>query len=182
MVCTPNGAILYISPVFVGSISDVELTREPDFLKTIDDKPGISIMADRGFTIRGMLNEISVELNMPPFLDGRAQLPAKEIQEGRKIASLRIHVERAIGRMKNFDILKGTIPITTARQINQIVCVCGFLSNFHPALVPPPETISESDVEEYFQDMPNDTSDEIVMRIIKNCYYYCTQNLNFIRL
>ena len=118
-------------------------------------------MADRGFTIRGMLNEIGVDLNMPPFLDGRAQLPAKEIQEGRKIASLRIHVERAIGRMKNFDILKGTIPITMARQINQIVCVCGFLTNFHPALVPPPETISDSDVEDYFQDMPNDTSDEI---------------------
>ena len=81
MACTPNGAIL--SPVFVGSISDVELTRESGFLKTIDDKPGISIMADKGFTIRGMLNEISVELNMPPFLDGRAQLPAKEIQEGK---------------------------------------------------------------------------------------------------
>lgn len=71
---------------------------------------------------------------------------------------MRIHVERAIGRM-NFDILKGTIPITMARQINQIACM--WISNFHPALVPPPETISESDVEDYFQDMPNDTSDEI---------------------
>ena len=130
VACTPNGAILYISPVFVGSISDVELTRESGFLKTIDDKPGISIMADRGFTIRDMLNDIGVTLNMPPFLEGRAQLPAREIQEGRKIASLRIHVERGIGRMKYFDILKGTVPISMARQINQIVCVCGFLTNF----------------------------------------------------
>ena len=47
-----------------------------------------------------------------------AQLPGKEIQEGRKIASLRIYVERAIGRMKNFNVLKGTIPITMARQTN----------------------------------------------------------------
>ena len=39
-----------------------------------------------------------------------------------------------------------------ARQINLIACVCGFLSNFHPALVPFPETIP---------DMPNDASDEI---------------------
>ena len=155
VACTPNGAISYISPVFVGSISDVELTRESGFLKTIDDKPGISIMADRGFTIRDMLNDIGVKLNMPPFLEGRAQLPAREIQEGRKIASLRIHVEQAIGRMKYFDILKGTVPISMARQINQIVCVCGFLTNFQPALVPPPETVSESDVEDYFQDMPD---------------------------
>ena len=41
------------------------------------------------------------------------------------------------------------------------MCVCGFLSNFQPALVPPPETISESDVEDYFQDMPDDSNDEL---------------------
>ena len=44
---------------------------------------------------------------------------------------------------------------------NKSDSVCMWISNFHPALVPPPETISESDVEDYFQDMPNDTSDEI---------------------
>ena len=33
------------------------------------------------------------------------------------------------------------------------MCVCAFLSNFHPALVPPPTDLSESDVEEYFQDL-----------------------------
>ena len=157
---TPNGAISYLSSVFVDSISDVELTRESGFLKTIDDKPGISIMADRGFRIRGMLGEIGVKLNMPPFLDGQAQLPAKEIHEGRKIASLRIHVECAIGRMKNFDILKGTIPITM-HGLSDKPIVCGFLSNFQSALVPPPETISESDVEDYFQDMPDDSNDEL---------------------
>ena len=74
---------------------------------------------------------------------------------------MRIHVERAIGRMKIYDILKGTIPITMARQINQIVCVCGFLSNFQPALVPPPEAVSESDVEDHFQDIPDDSDNEV---------------------
>ena len=65
-------------------------------------------MADREFTIRSMLDEIGVNLNMPPFLDGCMQLPAEEVQNGRKIALLRIHVERAIGKMKIYDILKGT--------------------------------------------------------------------------
>ena len=41
VACTLNDVILYISPVFLGSISDVELTCESGFLKTIDDKPGI---------------------------------------------------------------------------------------------------------------------------------------------
>ena len=32
VACTPNGGICYISPVYVRSISDVELTRRSGFL------------------------------------------------------------------------------------------------------------------------------------------------------
>ena len=81
-----------------------------------------------------MLAAIGVELNIPPFMEGRAQMPAREVQEGRHIASLCIHVERAIGRIKTFAILKETLPLSLARLSNQIVCVCAFLSNFKPAL------------------------------------------------
>lgn len=121
VACTPNGAISYVSPVHVGTISDVELTRVCGFLTKLEDKPGISIMADRGFTVKDMLKALNIDPNMPPFMEGRKQLPVEEVVEGRRIASLRIHVERAIGRMKNF--LKGTIPISMARVVNQIVCV-----------------------------------------------------------
>ena len=73
------------------------------------------------------------------------------MEDGRRIASLRIHVERAIGRIKTFGICKGTIPISMARLCNQIVCVCAFLSNFQPALVPPSsQDFTEVDVEDYF--------------------------------
>ena len=92
-------------------------------------------MADRGFTIKDILKVLNIDLNLPPFMERRQQLPLLEVQEGRKISSLRIHVERAIGRIK-FEICKGTIPISMARLANQIVCVCAFLSNFQPALVP----------------------------------------------
>ena len=34
---------------------------------------------------------------------GSMQLPYEEIEAGRKIASLRIHVERAIGRNKTYN-------------------------------------------------------------------------------
>ena len=112
LACMPNGAISYISPLFVGSISDVELTCLSGFLTKLKDKPGVAIMADRGFTV-----------NLPPFMEGRQQLPATEVQEGRRIGSLRIHVERAIGRLKNYNILKGTFPISMSRLASQIVCV-----------------------------------------------------------
>ena len=54
-------------------------------------------MADRGFTIRDMLKELNIELNLPPFMEGRQQLPAEDDRVGRLIATLCIHVERAIG-------------------------------------------------------------------------------------
>ena len=81
-------------------------------------------MANRGFTVKDVLKDIGIELNIPPFMEERAQLPVKEVQEGRKIASVRIHMERAINRMKNFAILQGTFPISMSRIINQVVCVC----------------------------------------------------------
>ena len=153
-------------PLYVESISDVELTRVSELLTHLEDKPGISVMAGRGFTIKDILNDIGVELNIPPIMDGRKQLPAEEISEGRKIVSVCIHVERAIGRMKFFSILKHTIPITLAGLSNQIVCICAYLSNFKPVLVPPHEstTIQDedlcSDVEEYFAELSEELNND----------------------
>ena len=108
-------------------------------------------MADRGFTIKDMLQEIGVDLNIPPFYEGRKQLPAEEVKKGRQIASVRIHVERAIGRIKNFSILRGNFPLSMIRLANQIVCICAWLSNFQPALVPAPTELSETEAEDCFQ-------------------------------
>ena len=99
--------------MYVRSISDIELTHASGFLTTLEDKPGISIMADRGFTIKVMLKQLIVDLNIPPWMDDGNYLLKKS--SGRKIASLRIHVEQAIGRMKVYSILKGTIPLSMTR-------------------------------------------------------------------
>ena len=94
--CTPNGAVSFVSQLYVGSITDVQLTSISGLIEKLKGKPNISVMADRGFTIRDQLRAINVNLNIPPFMEGRGQLPASEVLEGRKIASLRIHVERDI--------------------------------------------------------------------------------------
>ena len=60
VACTPNGAVCFISPVYVGSITDVQLTRISGLLTALEDKLGISIMADRGFTIKDMLKELKL--------------------------------------------------------------------------------------------------------------------------
>ena len=116
VACTPNGAICFISPLYLGSISDPELTKVSGFLTKVS--AGVSIMADRGFTIKDLLAAVGADLNLPPFLQGKSQLSADEVKEGRSIASLRIHVERAIGRMKHFQILTGTIRLKMARILD----------------------------------------------------------------
>ena len=43
-----------------------------------------------------------------------------------------------------------------ARLANQIICVCAYLSNFKPVLVPPESTTpteNDPDVEDYFDDL-----------------------------
>ncbi len=174
VACTSNGAVSFVSPLYVGSISNVELTRESGFLDAIKGKVGISIMADKG-TIRELLQKIDVELNIPAFLKEK-QLSAEDVTKGRKIASVRIHVERAIGRIKNFQILKGTIPISMSRLSNQIVFVCAFLTNFLPALVPLHKDVVSSDinVENYFDQLTDSDSDTISDcddSLIFNCCY-----------
>ena len=61
-----------------------------------------------------------------------------------------------MGEPKTFTILKQTLPINLARISNQIVCVCAYLSNFKPVLVPPAAATpmeNDSDVEYYLADL-----------------------------
>ena len=99
VACTPNGAVCFVSPLYVGSISDVELTRVSGFVEELHGKSGVSVMADRGFTIQDQLSSIGISLNILPFLEGRSQLPAQEVYRGRQIASVRIHIERVLDRI-----------------------------------------------------------------------------------
>jgi len=56
VACTPNGTVNFISDLYVGSISDVELTHVCGMAQNLDGKENISVMADRGFTIRDQLS------------------------------------------------------------------------------------------------------------------------------
>lgn len=51
------------------------------------------------------------------------------------LLSVRIHVERAIERVKNYNILKQIVPNSMAEDLNKIWKVCCLLSNLKGALV-----------------------------------------------
>ena len=99
---TPSGAVCFVSDLYGGNISDKKLTVECDILKLFEC--GDSIMADRGFTIEDIL-PLGVSLNVPPRMNESRQLTDNERTATRRIASVRIHVERAIERIKNYQLL-----------------------------------------------------------------------------
>ena len=99
---SPSGAIRFVSKLFPGSISDKQLTLKSGILDLLE--PGDSVMADKGFDIEEHLIPLGVKLNIPPFLRGKTQFDHSELIQTRCIASPRIHVERAMERIKNFHI------------------------------------------------------------------------------
>ena len=78
---SPSGAVVFVSDLFPGFISDKELTRRCGILNLLES--GDSVMADRGFDVEEDLALLGVKLNIPPFLRGKAQLSAKEQVETR---------------------------------------------------------------------------------------------------
>ena len=96
---SPSGAVTFISDLYPGSISDKELTRCSGILDLLEE--GDSVMADRGFDIKEDLDLLGVRLNIPPFMKCKKQLNDEELVETRRIATLRIHIERAMEQLKN---------------------------------------------------------------------------------
>ena len=131
---TPNGCLSFLSSLWGGRISDKELTKRCGILDCLEE--GDTLMADRGFDI-ALLMPKGVELNIPPFLGSRDQLEPEEVTATRRIASVRIHVERAIERLKNYRILH-FIPSSLCPIAEHMVNACAFLTQFMEPLVPPP--------------------------------------------
>ena len=51
---------------------------------------------------------------MPHFLSDRGQFSSQECECNKKIASLRVHVERYMERLKNWHFFDRVIPISCA--------------------------------------------------------------------
>lgn len=83
-----------------------------------------------------MLASKGVKVNVPPFMNQSGQLTEQNMLATRRIATLKIHVERAIERIKNYHILD-FIPATLCKSglIDMIFFACAMLTNFLPPLV-----------------------------------------------
>ena len=83
-------------------------------------------------------------LKIPAFTRGKSQLLGIEVEQTRKIANVRIHVERVIGNIrKKFSLLSATQPIDFVTSpdesktlLDKIVYVCCALVNMCNSVIP----------------------------------------------
>lgn len=116
VVISPSGEIIHISSLFEGSISDKELVRQSGLLPLLHISPHSSIH------------------HSSSFLSVNKQFSNGDLQHSRKIHNLRVHVERAIRRVKEFHYFDKVIPLNVAGSINQIWTVACLITNFQGPL------------------------------------------------
>ncbi|XP_075542618.1 uncharacterized protein LOC142576388 [Dermacentor variabilis] len=132
----PNGFIMFVSKAYGGRASDKFITNSSGISDYLVH--GDVVMADRGFALTDEMQLQGVRLNTPAFTKGKPQLSDKEVTSTRRIASVRIHVERAINRIKTYRIFKQALPIRSKKSISNMVFVCAGLCNMKSELIKKP--------------------------------------------
>lgn len=103
--CTPDGLIIFISKGFLRRISDNEIVRRSGFPNFV--KKGTVVMADRGFKdLQLEIMHLDGILIKPPSVTAGVIYTSDETKLCKSIAATRIHVERVIGKIRNFSFLK----------------------------------------------------------------------------
>ena len=139
----PQGVIIFISESWGGRASDKMITQNSELLNHL--LPGDVVMADRGFRIEEDVGFVGAKLVMPCFTRGKTKLHPSDVETTRKIANVRIHVERVIGFVvRKYRIFEGILPVellykhgnSNVPTIDKIVHVCCALCNLSNSVVP----------------------------------------------
>ena len=110
---SPIAHFNFFSRLFSSSISDKEILKDGGFLDQLEPV----VMADKGFNIQDQLALHETRLLAPPLMR-KGNISAGASTATRRIAKVRVHVERMIRKLKCFTILKGNIPLTMKPYID----------------------------------------------------------------
>jgi len=134
--CTPDGLISYVSDGFGGRITDKKIVEESGFLKNLEN--GAHIMADRGFKhIDEFLAAGNNVLVRPPSVSSTVKSSKQKVKEAKRIASLRIHIERVISRIREYAILQPHAQVhrSLIKYLDYIVLIACALINLQNYLI-----------------------------------------------
>jgi len=126
----PNGTVVFASKLYPGSTSDKAVVDDSKICELFN--AGESIMVDKVFLITDFLPP-GVSLIRPPFKT-TPQFTEQQVILSKQISSARVHVERAIERIKHFKILD-FVPSTLVSQSSKVFQVCCALTNLKNPLL-----------------------------------------------
>jgi hypothetical protein len=136
IVSTPDGFIKYISKGVGGKTSDLALVQECGYLDTLVE--GTVCLADRGFKhLETVLAEKSCKLLRPPSVSAN-DIPSKEETTfSKQISSLRIHIERVIGRIREFLFLSphARVDNKLIQFLDKAIVIAAALVNLEKKLI-----------------------------------------------
>ncbi|XP_043214851.1 uncharacterized protein LOC122378167 [Amphibalanus amphitrite] len=132
--CAPCGSISFVSSAYVGRVSDKFIFNDSGITQLLE--PYIdAVMVDKGFQIEEDCLSSAIELIRPPFLRAKKQLSSAEAKKTAEIARARVHVERAIQRLKLFAVMKNKLKWSMLNYVDElIIIVCGITNLQAPIL------------------------------------------------
>ena len=119
--------------MYEGSASDRHIVEDSGLLDLLER--GDSVMADKGFQVQDLCASLGVKVNIPPLHQGDRQMLPAGVASTKKIAGVKIHVERKMQCIKSFAILSRELPNSMFDIIGQIIFVCAMFTNFQASLV-----------------------------------------------
>lgn len=111
---SPTGCVTFLSTCWGGRVSDRQITCDSGFLDKL--LPGDVVLADKGFNMTEDFTLKGAQLIVPAYTKGKSQLPKEDVEKSRMMSRARIHIERVIGRLKDFEIIKGPLPINLVKR------------------------------------------------------------------
>lgn len=134
--CTPDGIVNFMSKGYGGRVSDMNLLHDSGYLDQLP--PGIEVMADRGFkNVELAIQAKKCKLVRPPSISSDEKMSAADCKATKRIASLRIHVERLIRRIREFKFLEphACIDIHLLGKVDSSVLIAAGLINWQASLI-----------------------------------------------
>lgn len=125
--------VLATFQTYGGKASDKFIVEDSGFLKLL--QPGDKVMADRGFHFQDLLAFYQCTLAIPPSSHTTLQMSGQDVNETSKIANVRIYVECAIRRLKEYQILKNELPVSLLPVADDLITICAAFTNLKNPLV-----------------------------------------------
>ncbi|XP_049522140.1 uncharacterized protein LOC125944817 [Dermacentor silvarum] len=131
---SPGALITFLSDCFGGRASDKACVDDSNILGRLEPFKD-DVMVDKGFNIDSRCVSLGIGVVQPPFLRKQAQFSQEDAAKTLQVARARVHVERAIQRLKLFRILKGPLPWEMLAVVDEaMIIIAGIVNLSAPVL------------------------------------------------